>query len=270
MPELYYHEIQQKGYTHIPHVFDAGVVSQLKEMIMEEWEKNSSHSYAGLEIPSLNQGHKIIYNLQNKNIYFFQIFTKEPILRSILMNCLNDEWYKPIPKENPNFILRSLLARSSGKSAMPLHLDSFIPNIGSYISIIQAAIILENQNRENGCTLVVPGSHHFGRYATQEWMKYAIPIESQAGDVVIWDSRIWHGASGNTTSQSRWSVIATFCRWWIKQNYDITGMVPRPILDKLSDEEKSILGFCSLPPRDEFDRLDMKTGYDILKSLNDE
>jgi hypothetical protein len=265
MHATYYAELLDKGYTVIPQVYDANTVAILKQKIVTEWDKVAHKPLSGQNIPGLNQGHKILYNLQNKDIYFFQIFIRHPLLRALLIQCLNDQWYKQIPQENPNFILRSLLGRSSGPAPMPLHIDSFIPNPGMHITLIQSAIVLENQNKENGCTLAVPGSHQFGRYATQDWVKYAAPIESQAGDVVMWDSRLWHGAYGNSTNNSRWSVIATFSRWWVKQNYDITGSFPKEFLEKISDEEKSVIGFCSAPPRDEHDRLDIKAGYEIFQ-----
>jgi hypothetical protein len=264
MHSQFMNEIEQQGYTRIPQIFNAECIEKIKQLILKEWEKSSQDQSLLKNIPRLNQGHKIIYNLQNKDIYFFKLFIQHPLLRSVLIHCLNDEWYKQIPQDSPNFILRSLLARSSGDSTMPLHIDSFIPNTGSHISIMQVAIILEDQNITNGCTLVVPGSHHFGRYAAQDWLKYSVPVESKAGDVVMWDSRIWHGANANTTGSSRWSVIATFCRWWIKQNYDITGSIPRDFLQQLSNEEKTILGFCSIPPRNEHDRLDIKTGHEVF------
>ena len=44
--------------------------------------------------------------------------------------------------------------------------------------------------------------------------------------------------------------------------------IPDNIYQNLSDEEKSILGFCCMPPDSEYDRIDIKGGYDILpKSL---
>lgn len=265
MHEQYCQQLEHQGYSIIPQVFNQEIIHSLKQMISIEWKKTENDKALLHNIPKLNQGHSIIYNLQNKNIQFLKIFIEQPIILNVLIQCLNDQWYKQIPKESPNFILRSLLARSSGNEAMPLHIDSFIPNTGSYISIIQVAIVLEDQHHANGCTVVVPGSHHFGRYASQDWLRYAVPIESKAGDVVMWDSRIWHGACANTTTDSRWSVIATFCRWWIKQNYDITGAIPKHFIKQLSNQEKAILGFCSVPPRDEYDRLDIKTGYEVFE-----
>lgn len=215
--------------------------------------------------PFLNRGHETLYSLQREDVRFTRIFTGNALIMTILRGLLNDTWYKQIPQEQPNFILRSLLGRSSGPRAMPLHIDSFVPSNGKHCIACQVAVILEDQTTARGCTVVVPGSHRSDSYADQSAMADAVPIETQVGDIVIWDSRLWHGALGNTTGSTRWSLIATFVRWWMKQNFDITGTLPQHIYEALNDDEKAVLGYCSLPPRDEMERPDMKTGHDQLK-----
>jgi ectoine hydroxylase-related dioxygenase (phytanoyl-CoA dioxygenase family) len=74
-------------------------------------------------------------------------------------------------------------------------------------------VILEDQNAARGWTFVVPGSHLSDNYADQSTMADAVPIETKVGDIVIRDSRLWHGALGNATGSSRWSPIAKFVRW---------------------------------------------------------
>ncbi len=165
----------------------------------------------------------------------------------------------------PNYILRSMLGRSSGPEHMPLHIDSFIPAAGSYCWSAQAAIVLEDQTEENGCTVAVPGSHRFDRYADQEAMALAEPIPSNTGDVVVWDSRLWHGARANKSGRTRWSLVGTFARWWLKQNYELTSTLPEAFYAGLTDEEKAIMGYCSIPPLDESERIDIKGGYEDLK-----
>jgi hypothetical protein len=216
--------------------------------------------------PFLNRGHDTLYNLQRENVRFTRIFTGNPLIMTILRGLLNDSWYKQIPQEQPNFILRALAGRSSGVRAMPLHIDSFVPSSGKHCIACQIAVILEDQTPERGCTIVVPGSHLSDNYADQSAMADAVPVETRAGDIVVWDSRLWHGALGNSTGASRWSLIATFVRWWMKQNFDITGTLPDRIYEALTDDEKAVLGYCSIPPRDEFERSDMKTGHDQLKA----
>jgi Phytanoyl-CoA dioxygenase (PhyH) len=217
------------------------------------------------EQPFLNRGHDVLYSLQREDVGFLRAFSSNALVMEILRGLLNDAYYRQIPSDRPNFILRSMLGRSSGPAPLPLHIDSFIPSSGQYCFACQVAIVLEDQTLESGCTVVVPGSHRADSYANQSAMSEAIPLETKAGDIVIWDGRIWHGALGNGSQRSRWSLISTFTRWWLKQNFDITGTLPQPVYDSLNDDEKAILGYCSRPPRDEFERIDIKAGHAQLK-----
>lgn len=254
-------EIEELGYTTIR----GGVPEEIADSILSRIKTISSlhaENSSNMKTPYLNRGHDLIYNIQNKDYYILNYFINHIDIKKVLMHFLNDSWYKSIPADKPNYILRSMAARSSGKSNMPLHIDSFIPSSGKTCWSIQVALILEDQTLDNGCTVVVPGSHLFDSYASQEYYEQAIPILSKKGDIVMWDSRLWHGAYGNKSELSRWSLIATFGRWWLKQNYDITAALPKNFLNQLNNEEKTILGFFSIPPYDEYERIDIKTGYD--------
>jgi len=145
------------------------------------------------------------------------------------------------------------------------HVDSYIPYQGKYPVIMQVFFSLEQQTEENGCTYVIPGSHRSGEYPDQE-IDYddARRILSAPGDVVVWDSRIWHGAEENRTADSRWGLIATLMRWWIKPRLDATRNISRAYYASLSDEEKALLGFCSIPPHDPTTRIKTRIGYDDL------
>ena len=103
-------------------------------------------------------------------------------------------------------------------------------------------------------------AHEKSRHAAEK----AIPLESRAGDVVVWDSRIWHGALPNRTEGTRWALIATWTRWWIKQFFDVTGTLPQEFYQKLTPSQKAMLGYCSIPWRSEAEGIDMKQGFDQL------
>jgi len=254
-------QIEREGYCSIPQVYKRAEMDKALELVLK-WKKETEDTLAE-DIPFLNRNQSIVYNLQNKNHYFLKLLLESQEIQGLLMHFLNDEWYKPIPPSDPNYILRSYLARSSNE-ALPLHIDSFVPYIGPHVFIMQMSIILEDQNETNGCTVVVPGSHQNGEYVSQSALKDAIPIESQAGDVVIWDSRLWHGAKENASEKTRWAIIATFCRWWIKHHFNIPQNLPQEIYEKLTDSQKAILGFCSIPYNDETEGIDMKRGYQSL------
>jgi hypothetical protein len=254
--------LAERGYTTIRGRLAAERAGALLDALRRLHEARGE---SALDQPFLNRGHDVLYGLYREDVAYARVFTGDPLLMEILRELLNDVWYRQIPQDRPNFILRSLMARSSGEGVLPLHLDSFIPSSGETCFSCQIAVVLEDQTAERGCTLVVPGSHRRDRYASQEAMAEAIPLEARAGDVVIWDSRLWHGALGNTTGQSRWSLIATFVRWWIKQNFDITGSLPQAVFEALTDDEKAVFGFCTIPPFDEHERTDIKSGHDQLK-----
>jgi ectoine hydroxylase-related dioxygenase (phytanoyl-CoA dioxygenase family) len=253
----------ERGYTVIKQGMSPGQVKGLLGAMRKLHEERGEST---AEQPFLNRGHDVLYSLHREDVAYARAFTGDPVLMAILRELLNDVWYRQIPKDRPNFILRSLIGRSSGEGALPLHLDSFIPSSGETCFSCQVSLILEDQTAERGCTLVIPGSHRWDRYADQAAMADAIPLETQAGDIVIWDSRLWHGALGNSSGQSRWALIATFIRWWIKQNYDITGSLPQSIYDQLSDDEKTVFGYCTIPPFDEHERTDIKSGHDQLRA----
>ena len=257
----YIRQIKDEGYCLIPGVYDQETVGTLLALCLKTYDE--TRDAISREVPYLNSNQPNIYNLQNKDFFFLEALFLSKEVEALLSHFLNDKWYKPIPQDKPNYILRSFGARSSN-SALPLHIDSFIPYKGKEVIAMQFAIVLEDQTKENGSTIVIPGSHKSGRYAGQEAVEDAVGVEPKAGDIVMWDSRLWHGTTANITTSTRWAIIATFTRWWIKQHFNITDNLPQKTYERLSDEQKAVLGFCSIPWNTEYEGIDLKRGYEKL------
>ncbi len=257
----YVDRIQKTGYCVIPQAIAQPQVERALELVKGTFDQ--TRALQSDRMPFLNKDQPMLYNLQSKHPFFLELLFHSATTEGILRHFLNDPWFKSIPEDQPNYILRSYLARSSNYR-MPMHIDSFVPYEGPFVFIMQCAFILEDQTEDNGCTVVVPGSHLRAKYATQEAFEEAIPIKTRAGDMVIWDSRIWHGAMANVSGNSRWSIIATFARWWIKQAFNVPSNLPQETYETLTDSQKSVLGFCSVPYEDETHGIDMKRSYDLL------
>lgn len=252
-------ELKEQGYTCIPQAFNKWQVEYLLMLVKKYYEETKDN--VSKDTPSLNLNQPNVYNLYNKDINFINSFFEIEGVEEILKYFLNDKWYKAIPQDQPNYILRHLGARSSN-SALPLHIDSFIPYQGEEVIAMQVAIMLEDSTIENGCTTCVPRSHQSGRYASNNVDKRdIINLECKAGDVLIWDSRLWHGTTPNQTGDTRWAIIGTYTRWFIKQMFNIPNNIPKDIECHLSNKYKSILGFNSVPFETEKDGIDMKGGY---------
>ncbi len=252
--------IDLHGFTVIPQVFDADQVAKALDLCKQVYAETKDKTTKN--VPFLNKDQPNIYNLHNKDPYFLFLLLHSEVLEKILIHFLNDKWYKQIPQDQPNYIMRSALGRSSNL-VLPWHIDSFIPYVGPEAISMQVAIILEDQYEHNGCTRVVPGSHQSGEYAPKDIPDNAYTLlNPKAGDIVVFDGRLWHGTTENKSGGTRWAVLAAFCRWWVKQNFDVTGNYPKEWLESLTPKQKSILGYNSIPPYDELEAIDMKKGYE--------
>ena len=254
--------IRESGYCVVPQVYDEHSVHKALDVVRDL--AAGPKRYNPADLPPLGRDALITWNLQYKHPYFLELLFASPEIERILIRLLNDTWYRPIPQDEPNYILRTYVARSS-RDSLPLHVDSFFAYAGDAVISMQYAIILEDMDEMNGATLVVPGSHTSGQYAEQSALQDAIAVEARAGDVVLLDSRIWHGATENRSGRTRWSLWATFNRWWIKQSFRITQKLPQDIYATLTDKQKAVMGFCSIPYGDESEGIDMRVGYESLE-----
>ena len=253
-------EIEKNGYCVIKNFLNKQSVSKIFKKVNYYYKLNKNNKYNGT--PKRDNEDKILYNLQNKDYDFIKILTHKKITE-IAKYFLNDQFYRFLSNDKPNFILNYFNARSSGKK-LDLHIDSWIPYSGKKTHMMQFVFLLEDSLIDNGCTVVVKGSHKTGKYSNRKTSK-KIPITGNAGDLIIWDSRLWHGTLENYAKRSRWAIVTTLSSWWVKQAMDMTKSLPRKIYSKCSKQQKQLLGFCSIPPKNEYLRINTKCGYEVLK-----
>lgn len=254
-------QIEKNGFTVLSGLFSEKDIDTALEKVLEL--EKTAPVIPDEYIPRLNKGAKNLYNLQAKDKFFIDLMLENKTLEQILMFFLNDPFYKQIPDYLPNYIMRSLGARSSTENNLPLHIDSFVPSLGSNVVSMQCILFLEDSTVGNGCTIAIPASHRLGLFADDTQRDLAIPIEAKKGDLYLQDSRLWHGALANTSDKSRWSLVMTATRWFIKQHFDCST-IPQSILELTTPKQRSILGFSSRPLLTELEGADIKRGYDLV------
>ena len=261
---LYIDEIDRNGFCVVPGAFAPEKTGPALDYLSNYYRQGNLDPETGSA--QLNLGDdQIVWNLQNKDILFCDFLFGSPVIDEVLKAFLNDEWYKELPADGPNYILHTYMARSGGHAPLRLHIDSLMPCIGPFTTAISVLVCLERQDLDNGCTVVVPGSHKSGQYVKPEDRARAIPVPANAGDAIVLDSRIWHGSAPNDSGRSRWLLVATFIRWWLKQGFNIPGNLPQDIYAQLTPSQKVVMGYCSIPPEDESERHSAKTGLASLK-----
>lgn len=247
------------GYAKISQALSEDALAELRSCLAFHAKRCEGRVYPGYT--AVRPDDPQIFNLQNKDRCFIDALGQQT-LEKVLMAKLNDAYYTSIPADCPNYILGEYIARSSG-APLRLHIDSWMPATGTETWMMQAAIALEDRDCDDGCTVVVPGSHLSGKFTERNYKKLT-PIPLKAGDIALWDSRLWHGALPIKNPGKVWVLIATFQRWWVKPRFDMVRGLPPEIEVTLSKRQKALLGFCSQPPVDENSGTDARQGYDSL------
>jgi len=253
-------KIKSDGYYLLKNGIKQENVKKLLRITKSLHEDNKKINYKGR--PDRDSKDLRVYNLPKKNKLYINLIS-DLNLEIILKKLLNDKYYRWLPDNLPNYILNSFNARSSGYE-LDLHIDSVVPFKGNYPISIIVLFVLEKMGSENGATVVVPHSHKSGTYTKRKTNKKKT-ISAKSGDILFLDTRTWHGTTENKTENSRWLLNAVFSLWSLKQQVDFQNSIPQKILKNCSKKQKQILGFCSIPPKSERDRINIKCGYEIFK-----
>lgn len=96
--------------------------------------------------------------------------------------------------------------------------------------------------KDNGATLLVPGSHKWPAHREAESHEI-LNAEMPAGSVLFWMGGTLHGAGANTSQDWRYGVILTYSLGWVRQEENQYMNVSRERLAELSPELRQIVGF---------------------------
>ena len=259
--------ISENGFCSIKSFLNEGTIKKLLGLVEREQSRNASKKPRN--VPDRDANDKIVYNLQCLDKSFIDLVSSE-LVSEIAKPFLNDPYYRFLDTELPNYNLTYYNARSSGQQ-LDLHIDSGIPFKGPSALAMQFVFLLEDSTENNGCTVIVPKSHQSGTYTDRSLdLERLHKLTGKKGDVIIWDSRSWHGSLPNKTGASRWALISTFARWFVKPQMNIAKTINDELYKQCTNAQKHLLGFCSIPPTDPYDRVNTKNGYEFLKNSVDD
>ena len=155
------------------------------------------------------------------------------------------------------FLLSSVAAsRSEPDAGRRPHLDGRIPiphpSPSTHLSVIYC---IDEFRPDNGATMFWPYSHMSGRRPPAGVIPAELPggiqLEAARGSAIFFLGSTWHEIAPNLSGSRRWSIIVTYCRWWVKPTTDFTGEYEA---DGLGDLERDLYGFTSQPPGPRSDR----------------
>lgn len=119
----------------------------------------------------------------------------------------------------PNYLLSALQAINilPGEDAqLPHHDDGFYPIPRPRAPLAAATIwAIDDFTADNGATVVIPGSHRWGRRPPGP-DDQVLPVVMPAGSCVFFVGTLWHGGGANTSTSERLAVTAQYCEPWLR------------------------------------------------------
>lgn len=115
--------------------------------------------------------------------------------------------------------------------------------------MLNMLVMLDDFTVENGATRLMTGSHRQpNKPDDAEFLTKAAHAVGKAGDVLVFNSNLWHAAGHNTTQNTRRAITPTFTKPFMKQQADYPRMVGYDKADTLSEDMRQILGYNSRVP----------------------
>lgn len=225
-------EIDERGYTVVPDVFDddtaAALVDELERLETELGITPADNSFEGRSTVR-------IYNLLARGKLFERI-PVDPQVLPLVEGVLD-----------PGCLVSSLssIAIGPGETAQPIHSDDQViplprPHVPTVCNTMWA---LTDFTEANGATRVIPGSHRldhqpeFGRHYD------SVPAEMRRGSVLVWHGSLWHGGGANHTDRRRYGIAMNYCAGWIRQQENQQLGIPLEILRGFEPRLQELCGF---------------------------
>ena len=247
--------LSQDGYTILPEILSRRECEKFKQILESTYLKFKPFYYSKHKASThgfdYKSGEKIVYNLHNKDIAFFDLLGHPQVL-PIIKAILQEGSY-----ENSGPIIHTL---STARSPLPtkkgqqLHTDSRMPGT-PYATNAIAMWMLDDFTVDNGATRLVPGSHR-RPYFPKNGASYPDEVSAvaPAGSVLIFNASVWHGGGEKLNNTDRWACVFTYARWYLKPSFDFNRNMPSSIYNQINNEMRELLGYKVTPPMDEFTR----------------
>ena len=142
--------------------------------------------------------------------------------------------------------LTSFVKWKGERGTLGLHSDSPPDRDGrlpACSDVANAAYCLTDYTLENGAIAMVPGSHTYCRQPNPgEGEDQAVPVEGEAGSLIVWHGNMWHGAFEKKTDGLRLNVTSYHCHRRLKTQEAYQWRVTQEMLERNPPEFARLVG----------------------------
>lgn len=120
---------------------------------------------------------------------------------------------------------------------------------GEFPVMVNCLIMIDDFTIENGATYLLPKSHLDKRKPSdEEFFHNAIQAIGKSGDILIFNSNVWHSAAPNKTNSNRRAIPFTVSKSFMKQLLDYPRAIGYDKIESFSYELQQLIGYHSRVP----------------------
>jgi len=210
MPEEKFEELIRNGFTILNNIFDHKDCDLAKEKIDHIYEKQIKECGNEDYLHSI-MDHNVARALFTYDDFFLK-FIKEKNINKILKVSFGDKYILNLQNAPIN---RAKDAHYGSTWHRDLSYQHFVPSRPISLTVL---VCLDEFTKENGGTCILPFSHKFEKFTSEEYTKKnEVKIVAKKGDVLIIDSLLFHRAGENKSEQDRKLLVQVFTLPFIKQ-----------------------------------------------------
>ena len=236
-----YDELKETGICFLRNKIDYDLIKDLRKAVSLSFIK---HREIQLELNNEISSEGVALNVLEDDLSYIRLLEK--LMQLGIIKDLETNFFKS------KFILNSISAldnkpNSPNFSAM-VHRD--IKFFSKDLPImLNALVLLDDFTIENGATMLLPKSHKIEEKPTDfSFIAECFRAVGKKGDILLFNSNIWHCSAPNRTNESRRAIPMTFSESSMKQMFDYTKSIEAELDYDFSEEMKRLLGFDSRVP----------------------
>lgn len=232
MTATQFEQLDREGYAILPGFMSPALLEELRTRVAELFVEEGDQ--AGSEFKKEAHTQRLANCLDKGDVFLRCI--ADPVVREGIAAVIG-----------PEYKLSSVNVRSADPLSdfpQPLHCDmGGLPDaMGNWVC--NTIWMLDDFTAENGATRCVPGTHKSGRLPDGDPSAPhpdEILVLGAAGTVVVMNSHLWHGGTGNRTARPRCAMHGFFCRRDKPQQQYQKRLLRASVQERLTADERWLL-----------------------------
>jgi ectoine hydroxylase-related dioxygenase (phytanoyl-CoA dioxygenase family) len=231
-------DLKEKGWAIIPGFFSESLMNEINGLLPYAVDKRKKIMEAnGLVANTQGTAHHVM----SDGNCFVEILEKFSAIDELLTSYFGGKY---ILNSYGGFINE----KSANTYSKNMHRD-VRTYTGDLKMMINLLVMLDDFTLENGATYLLSHSHLKGDRPEEDFFyEHAERAIGKKGDLLIFDSHVWHATGNNTTDHVRRALTITLTRPYYKQQADYPRIWGYDKMDMQSEYLNQIIGYYSRVP----------------------